>query len=183
MKQYSKEEIEQAMCGKNNYPFIIEDTAGLGYKDDKYFTTSVRRSIREQASRRVTLEITSYRGVSSGAEHYYGKLIAQGVEFAYIERPTTTTTPWKIIKTNPLFDFIYEFELKRPLTEKEISSGGRYNTERWQGYTLGSYTNAFTDKQEIKDLALACFKARFKGNWELWIDDYTDRYGCHRVNI
>lgn len=183
MKQYTEEEIKRAMDSKDDYPFIIEDTAGLGYKDDKYFTIFDKRHIRENPPRMVTLEITSYRGIASTAEHYYGKLVAEGVRFAYLDKPTMTTTPWEIIKTNPFFNSHYEFELKRPVTEKEISNGGRYNTSRWEGYELGFYTNAFIDKQEIKDLAIVCFKQRFKGNWELWVDDYTDRSRCYRVNI
>lgn len=154
-----------------NFPLIIDDKAGLDYKDEKtkakpyYFYLNGKKSNK----RIVKLEIRSFRGISIGAIHYYGKLIASGIEFEYIDRPGATTSNWEAEKENPLYQWTYDFDLMRPITQREIDD----DPERWQCYHVerNDFTASFETKEEMISLAKECFKQRFSGEWELWVED------------
>lgn len=159
----------------NNYefdfPLEIDDKAGLDFKDEEtraipHFTGIFAKKSK---TRCVKLEITSFRGISWGAIHYYGKLIADGIDFQCLENPQVTTSKWYAKKINPFYQWRYEFELRRPATQEEIN----HDPERWHGYHPGDFTTSFDTKEEIIALAKQCFKMRFSGEWELWVEDRT----------
>ena len=72
-------------------------------------------------------------------------------------------------KISPFYQWRYEFELRRPVTQEEIN----HDPDRWECYQLGTFTTSFDTKEEIIALAKECFKMRFTGEWELWVDDCT----------
>ena len=170
----------------NNYKFDsfleIDDKAGLDYKDEETRAIPHNSCIYKKKSktRCVKLEITSFRGVSWGAIHYYGKLIADGIDFQYLDNPSTTTSNWDAEKKSPLYQWHYEFELLRPVTQEEIEN----DPDRWNCYQLGTFTASFDTKEEIITLAKECFKMRFKGEWELWIIDSTiSKNGVYQIEL
>ncbi len=155
----------------SDFPLVIDDKAGLDFKDEKMQAILSRSCIYQKKSktRCVKLEITSFRGISWNAVHYYGKLIADGIAFQLIDNPNTTTSNWDAQKSNPFYQWKYEFELRRPTTVEDIDN----DPDRWAGYMPGSFTSSFNTKEEIIALAKECFKMRFSGEWELWVDDCT----------
>lgn len=154
-----------------DFPLVIDDQAGLDFKDEKTKAILANTGLFEKKSktRAVKLEITSFRGISWGAIHYYGKLIADGIEFQLLDQPNTTTSNWEAQKINPLHQWNYKFDLKRPVTQQEIDK----DSDRWDYYAPGDFTTSFDTKEEIIALAKQCFKMRFSGKWELWVDDCT----------
>lgn len=154
-----------------NFPLVIDDKAGLDFKDEKTRAILNGTGLFEKKSktRGVKLEITSFRGISLGAMHYYGNLIADGIDFLCLDKANTTTSNWEIQKINPLYRWRYEFELKRPVTQQEIEQ----DSDRWNHYAPGDFTTSFDTKEEIIALAKQCFRMRFAGAWELWVDDRT----------
>lgn len=155
-----------------DFPLVIDDKAGLDYQDDK--TKAIPHNFyisgKKSKKRVVKLEITSFRGVSWNAIHYYGKLVADGIEFKSLT-DNYTTSNWDAAKKNPFYQWTYEFELMRPVKQEEINN----DPDRWQGYYVenNSFTTSFETKEEIISLAIECFKQRFSGEWELWVEDNT----------
>ena len=156
---------------ENDFPLEIDDKAGLDFKDEETQAIPHNSCIYQKKSktRCVKLEITSFRGVSWGAIHYYGRLAADGIDFQCLDNPKVTTSNWDAKKINPLYQWRYEFDLRRPVTQEEIN----HDPDRWECYQLGTFTTSFDTKEEIIALAKECFKMRFKGEWELWVEDCT----------
>ena len=174
MKQYNitPDNIRDYMNNyEDDFPLEIDDKAGLDFKDEETKARLHNSCIYQQKSktRCVKLEITSFRGVSWGAMHYYGRLSADGIDFQYLDDPKTTTSNWEAKKINPFYQWRYEFDLRRPVTQEEIN----HDPDRWECYRPGTFTTSFDTKEEIIALAKVCFKMRFSGEWELWVDDST----------
>lgn len=174
MKKYNitADNIRDFMLNyESDFPLVIDDKAGLDFKDEETKAILHNSCIYQKKSktRCVKLEITSFRGISWGAIHYYGKMIADGIDFQCLDNPKITTSNWDAKKINPFYQWRYEFDLRRPVTESEIDS----DSDRWHGYYPGSMTTSFDTKEEIIELAKQCFKMRFTGDWELWVDDST----------
>lgn len=143
-KKYSltPDNIRDYMC---NHAFdshlVIDDKAGLDYKDDE--TKAIPHSSciyqKKSKTRCVKLEISSFRGISCGAIHYYGKLIADGVDFRLLDNPKITTSNWEAEKKSPLYQWTYQFDLRRPVTKEEIDQ----DPDRWYCYNPGDFTTSF----------------------------------------
>ncbi|MDE7441658.1 MAG: hypothetical protein K2M69_05795 [Muribaculaceae bacterium] len=178
MKQYNitPDNIRDYMINYEGFPLEIDDKAGLDFEDNETKARLHNSCIYQKKSktRCVKLEITSFRGISWGAIHYYGKLIADGIDFQYRDDPKTTTSNWEAKKKNPFYQWRYEFDLMRPVTQEEIDS----DPDRWYGYDPEGFTSSFDTKEEIIALAKECFKMRFKGEWELWVEDNTVVKDC-----
>jgi hypothetical protein len=83
----------------------------------------------------VVLEISTWAGMSFGAEHYYGALVG------YINGEYTKKDIQKAMSK----------EKAKKLCEKDD----------WKYYKEGSLTNRFDTKQEIREVALATWQAIF----------------------
>ncbi len=169
-----------------NYDFDsilkIDDKAGLDFKDKETIAILGSSCIFEKKSktRCVKLEITTFREVSWGAMHYYGKMIADGIDFKCLDKEGMTISNYGAKKIHPFYQWRYEFELKRPTTQEEINN----DPDRWRGYDPGDFTSSFDTKEEIIALAKECFKMRFTGEWELWVDDCTvAKDGVYQIEI
>lgn len=167
----------------HDFPLTIDDKAGLDYQDDETKAIPHNSHIpgKKTKSRIVKLEITSFIGVSWNAIHYYGKLIADGIEFKCLT-DNYTTSNWEAAEKNPLYQWTYEFELMRPVTQEEIDA----DPDRWEGYYVenNSFTPSFEGKEEIIALGIECFKQRFSGEWELWVDDLTTcRQSIYQIEL
>lgn len=130
--------------------------------------------IRNNSPRTVTLDVTTYRGVSWNAVHYYGNIIIDGVSFSPEDSPNTytmCTETYEAEEKNPLAAGFYRIELVRPVTSEEIEK----DSSRWNGYKVGDKTNAFYSPEDVIAIAKEVCKARFLGNWKLKIVDYSGK--------
>lgn len=83
-----KEAIEHCWDRKD-YPEVFRDDAGLDISIPGFITRG--SWIRNNSPRTVTLDVTTYRGVSWNAVHYYGNIIIDGVSFSPEDSPNTYT--------------------------------------------------------------------------------------------
>lgn len=160
-----KEAIEHCWDRKD-YPEVFRDDAGLDISIPGFITRG--SWIENNSPRTVTLDVTTYRGVSWNAVHYYGNITIEGVSFSPEDSPNTYVVckeTYKAEEKNPLAAGVYYVELVRPITREEIEK----DKSRWNGYEVGDYTNAFHSLEDIIALAKEVCKTRFLGNWKLKI--------------
>lgn len=171
------DEAVKCCIDRNNYPAFFKIDVGRNFhletKPDYYCEINDFRNVK--------IEITSFRGVSCGAQHYYAKIIADGIKIFSYEKGTggkvrkvyhggyVCDEYSKLLKNNPLWDLFYEIEVCRPLTQQEIDE----DPERWEYYDAGQLTNAFYTKEEAIKQAKDIIKARFDVDWIIKIDDLT----------
>jgi len=80
-----REIVRRSQSERYDYPDIFNDDCGLdltGYNGLFHAVPSWGHR-KTNTLRRITLEITTYRGISANAIHFYGKLEVQGVSMAY----------------------------------------------------------------------------------------------------
>lgn len=166
-----KEAIEHCWDRKD-YPEVFRDDAGLDISIPGFITRG--SWIRNNSPRTVTLDVTTYRGVSCNAVHYYGNITIEGVSFSPEDRPNIYTMckeTYEAEEKNPLAAGFYRIELVRPVTSEEIEE----DSSRWSGYEVGDNTNAFYSPEDVIALAKEVCKARFLGYWKLKIVDYSGK--------
>ena len=115
-----KEAIEHCWDRKD-YPEVFRDDAGLDISIPGFITRG--SWIRNNSPRTVTLDVTTYRGVSWNAVHYYGNIIIDGVSFSPEDSPNTytmCTETYEAEEKNPLAAGFYRIELVRPVTSEEM---------------------------------------------------------------
>lgn len=125
-----KEAIEHCWDRKD-YPEVFRDDAGLDISIPGFITRG--SWIRNNSPRTVTLDVTTYRGVSWNAVHYYGNIIIDGVSFSPEDSPNTytmCTETYEAEEKNPLAAGFYRIELVRPVTSEEIEK----DSSRWKGW-------------------------------------------------
>lgn len=124
-------------------------TREYGGRDKKYFKT-------------VTLEISTFRGISIGAQHYYGNLHAPSPEFTC---PTEKYTHGSSGSGTPEYLKSIKVELTRVLTQKEIDD----DPQRWEYYYAGSNTDCFDTVEEVIAHSKEVFKRLFPKGWKFVI--------------
>lgn len=111
-----------------------------GYKttiDGDLYVVSVR-NFDSHPRDTLDLKITSWRGISLNAVHYYGNIRLPVLEF--IERKTgSTVMGYKIPQS------LRDVELHRPLTSDEL----RENPDRWYAYNTGDMVPGFDTKEDV----------------------------------
>ena len=115
-----KEAVEHCY-DRRDYPEVICDDAGLDISIPGFITKGPW--VRDNSPRVITLEISTYRGVSWDAIHYYGNISADGVYFSPEDNPNTSIMckeTWEAEDKNPLAAPNYKIELVRPVTQEEI---------------------------------------------------------------
>lgn len=173
--------VKQSQGERCVYPDIFLDNCGLDIVLPEKNLHAVRSwgYTKGNSKRRATLEITTFRGISFNAIHYYGKVKIQGVNMEYDEQPGHSTM---IFDNNiPLAHYTYDFELKRPLTKDEIDE----DPDRWGDYYHeGDLTNCFETIEDVVALAKEVFKLRFTGEWEFHVESPCSRYnGALDINV
>lgn len=109
-----KEAVEHCY-DRRDYPEVICDDAGLDISIPGFITKGPW--VRDNSPRVITLEISTYRGVSWDAIHYYGNISADGVYFSPEDNPNTSIMckeTWEAEDKNPLAAPNYKIELVRP---------------------------------------------------------------------
>lgn len=168
-----KEAVNRSVSEKYNFPDIFKDNCGLDIvlPEQKLHAVKSWGYTKNSQKRRVTLEITSFVGISFNAIHYYGKLNVQGVNMEYDEHPGRSTMLFD--DDLPLGHYTYKLELRRPLTQREVDE----DPSRWGDYyDVGDLTNCFETIEEIIEEAKEIFKLRFEGDWELHCDSPYKRF-------
>ena len=157
-------------------PNIIPSTYGIGmtFKDENEteYTTILGHS--KTGARELIARITSWRGISAGAIHYYGKITCYDLPLKYINedgKEEVASISGYFNRHKPNESKGFTIELVRKLTQQEIDE----DPERWEYYNPGDITNCFYTEDDVFNLIKEIFKKRFKGHWILEIDDIYGR--------
>lgn len=156
-----------------NFPDIIPVDYGL----DLVLKTKPEYKVKIRTPRKINIDISTYRGISAGAIHYYAQINADGIIITE-EREDGTVTHGGYIceefsqisrKQRGKYDGIYTIEVMRKLTQKEIED----DPIRWERYKPGDNTNAFYTKKEALEQAIQIAKLRFGKGWTLVLENET----------
>lgn len=158
---------------KTENPFFGKNFGiGLKFSDDRG-TDYI--SVAEKGKRKVLLEIYSFKGVSWGAIHYYGKLRVWGLSMKILkskdknEIGKVVDSAGYIDKFKPEQMKDIKIEISRQITDKELQ-----DKDRWLHYSKGDYVDAFESKSNLIGIGQEYFKKYFDPKyWELKIDDHT----------
>lgn len=169
------EEIVRRSQGERySYPNIFTDKCGLDivWPERNLHASPSWGHRPSNKVRRVTIQVSSFRGVSIGAIHYYGMLSVQGVNMVYDDKPTCSTMDSKCEEANPLSCYTYKLRLTRPITQEEIDLDKELGKHlaRFPYQEAGDLTPCWNTEEEILEFAKEVFKARFQGKWELYIE-------------
>jgi hypothetical protein len=154
---------------KYNYPDVFRDDAGLDIKIPARKLHAVPNGDSGE-KRRVTLKISTFKGVSWDAIHYYGDVEVEGVMMEYDDEPDCSTM-WTDDNL-PLSHYSYRFRLQRELTQEEIDGDG----DRWKYYAAGDMTTRFNTIEELISTAKGVFRLRFAGEWEFFVKSDDGKY-------
>ena len=172
--------INQSQSQKYNYPDIFTDNCGLDIvlHDKGLHAVKSWGYSKSNQKRRATIKITTFKGISFNAIHYYGKINIQGVNMERNGKPGNSTMIFD--NTIPLAHYSYELELKRPISQNEIDE----DPERWGDYyEANDMTNCFETIEEVVPLAKDVFRLRFAGEWEFYVESPYSRYnGVLNIN-
>ena len=151
--------IEQGLKIPVNFGVGIE----LLHKGERLIYRRGGQSYRSKPT--VTLEITSWRGISCGALHYYGKLKIGFPEAVYIgnkeKENYTTSTYIPMFKRN-------DIELTQVLEEWEIK---KYPENYKDYYHAGQRHRGFYTKKQVTEYAELVFEQIFEEGWLYRVDD------------
>jgi hypothetical protein len=122
----------------------------------------------EEPKNRITLDITSYVGLSAGAKHIYGQLILPKIN--YVDRAKSNEHHKVSTLYIKNYFIIHKLQLNRIITKNEIKN----NPDRFK--TLDEariiYTHGFNDYGSLRKKAKTFFKEHFDG-FELEVKDHT----------
>ena len=150
---------------KENTPLIIEsDSVKNG---DKVVVDGVEYFanlswVRKKRKRTVTLIITSYRGISSNAIHYYGKLEFDEIDAEF--KKDDGNGMWNTFPSDefPICWQDWKIEVLREINEEDKTT----HKTRFEGYRIGEPTNRFNTNDGVINKAKQVFYRRFRGDWE-----------------
>lgn len=173
--------VKQSQGEQYVYPDVFTDKCGLDIilSNDKLHAVRSWGYTKGNPKRRATLEITTFRGISYNAVHYYGRIRIQGVNMECDGEPGHGKMIFD--KNIPLAHYIYELVLKRPLTKEEIDK----DPERWGNYyEEGDLTNCFKTIEDVIELAKQVFRLRFTGEWDFYVESPYNKYsGKLEINV
>lgn len=111
----------------------------------------------------VTLDITTWRGISCGALHYYGKLEIRMPEMTQIDAPSTLSSNFFI----PMFEN-HTIELTQVLEQWEID---KY-PENYQYNHAGDIHRGFYSPDGLRRRGKEVFEQIFGEGWEFKVDEH-----------
>lgn len=150
-----------------NYPDIIDSNAGL-YETVELNAVGIPSwNLNNPTKKRIAvLQITTYRGISSDAMHFYAKIIADGVYVATLDnlkKPRNLTYAEEA--NHPLYNYKYNFVVQRPITIDDINS----DPKKWVAYNVGDLTQRYNSLVELISDVKEIFKLRFVGDWDFFV--------------
>jgi len=110
--------------------------------------------------RKVMLDITTWKGITPGALHYYGELKVSGLKCKNLE-----TNELSYMKpSGPKAAKGLKISLTRPLIKRDllIDQG-----ERFKGAKLGERIKNFDTREEVEKAAIKFFNKYFLDGWNL----------------
>lgn len=176
-----QEIVNRSISERYTYPDIFTDDIGLDSIIPGEYVHAIP-SWGHRASnmiRRVTLVISTFRGLCANAIHYYGKLNIQGVFMELNGKPgyIRSSNVWD--RDFPLSSESYTLKLMRPITQEDKEKDKKAICEGdvcFKYQEVGDLTERFNSIEELIDFAKIVFKNRFKGKWELYVDSPFDKY-------
>lgn len=150
--------------GCKNLPDVISSDAGL-ITIEELNVVGIPSWDRKNVGkpRKVLLKITTWRGISTEAIHYYGVLIVDGVYTAKMgDLQTTQNLSEEEEEKYPLLKYSYSLKITRQILQSEIDQ----DADRWYSYEVGDNTNAFETIEELISVAREICNLRFSGNWQ-----------------
>ena len=167
MEQFIKDH-----CRDNDkYPLVFTKDLGIDITIPNH-PELVVRALQNPVAK---IKISTFRGISWDAVHYYGKIYADGPELREIQSDGSECSIVGYIckeynemsdEQKNLIKGRFTIEIVRPLTQEEIDK----DPKRWEMYEAGSKTNGFYHKQDIINIATKIIEYRFPG-WKIEIDD------------
>lgn len=182
-----KEIVNRSQSNRHHYPDIFQDDCGLDIKIQDMGGLHAIPSwgrMKNNQIRRATLEISTFRGISGGAIHYYGDIYVQGVNMEYDTNPGTTTMCGDWEDKYPLSKYRYQLTLTRPITQEEIDLDKELGKHlaRFPYQDVGDQTICWESIEQIIEFAKEVFKARFSGKWEFYVT-YTWKSDKEKIEI
>ncbi|TGX83003.1 hypothetical protein E5358_04910 [Palleniella muris] len=156
------------------YPVFFSTMVGLDFK----LKTRPELYAKTASPRKVVIEITTFRHVCFGAEHYYASIKADGImicEDVTAEKGNQIRMHCGYLceefnnlpaSKKDLYAPKYTISVCRAVSEKELAK----DPIRWQGYRAGDLTNAFYTEDAALRRAQAIVKARFSNMWQVSIE-------------
>lgn len=173
--------VNRSISEKHIYPDIFTDDIGLDSVipgEPLHAVPSWGRRVSNMI-RRVTLRISTFRGISCNAIHYYGILDIQGVYMEVDGEPGHSRSSYVWERDFPLSGDSYTLKLMRPVTQedKNADKKAKYDADiHFEYQNVGDLTKRFDSIDELIEFAEIVFKNRFKGKWELYVESPFDKY-------
>lgn len=142
----------------NDLDYTLNNDFGIGLKYLKEQEEHV--TVYEgNMPRRVMLDITTWRGITEGALHYYGELRIPSLK-------ATNTSGKKVYldQNAPNEAKGLKIQLTRPIRKRDLLID---RGERFKGAKIGEKIKNFDTKREVEAAAVKIFKKHFAGNWHL----------------
>lgn len=176
-------EIKEAirLCDSESYiyPDILDSSIGLGRHETVDVIGIISWDRKNKGTRRkIIIKITTFRGISSDAVHFYAKLIVDGVYTANInDLDKCENVSRKQEQEFPELGYKYNFNIRRIVNQAEID----LNPKMWEYYDGGDQTDRFTTKLELISHATELIKLRFTGDWDVFVEH--PRGDMEKLNI
>lgn len=171
-----QEIVKRSQSERYEYPDIFNDDCGLdltGYNGQFHAVPSWGHR-KTNTLRRITLEITTYRGISANAIHYYGKLEVQGVSMTYnkagYDYDRSAESEWE--RKNPYSQYFYTLNLMRPVTQADLDADKNARCPadvHFEWAEVGDLTGRWNTIDELVEFATQVVKVRFKGKWAFYV--------------
>ncbi|MCM8534800.1 MAG: hypothetical protein NE334_02560 [Lentisphaeraceae bacterium] len=125
-------------------------------KDNSEFTTYYE----DDFPRKAFLDITTWKGITKGAMHYYGEIKISGLKAKSQDSSKTIY----VDTTGPLEATPIKIQLTRPIRKRDllIDKG-----ERFKGAKVGERIKNFDTRKDVEDAAIRFFKKNFQEGWVL----------------
>lgn len=158
--------------GSSTLPDVIPVDFGVGlkFKDDEGIEYTTLPRERYEAT--IHAKITSWRGISMGAIHYYAKIHLSDLSLSYVKhgKPCTSSISGYFDRHKPNDAKSCEIEVVRELTSQEMFD----DPQRWDCYHVGDLTNCWESEEELIALVKKIIRNRFKG-WKYEIENSRGR--------
>ena len=174
-----QEAVERSQCERYNFPDIITSDAGL-FSVPELDVFGIPRWDRYnlKKKRKIVIKISTYRGISSDAIHYYSELVVDGVYQATLSNPDKPKNlSIDNLKTYPLLSYDYIFKIKRPLTKYEKTTDVR----RWEYYYENDLVDGYEKLTELISDAKEIIRLRFTGKWDCFVENIYGK--VEKVNL
>lgn len=165
--------VRRSQSDRHDFPNVFTDDCGLDCKwsDPPLHAVPSWGHRPGNMRRRATVEITTFRGISWDAIHYYGTIYVQGVNMEYDNKPDcfTMSSVWEDII--PLSKYRYSLTLTRPISQEEIDADEASvdNVKRFSFQQVGDLTTCWKSVEDIVEFAKEVFRLRFQGDWEFYV--------------